>query len=602
MTSPALPATSYGLDEALLLEPGDARDWQISLLQEKLSELELAVDDIGWLRMSSGGPDDFTRDGLRQITEQARLFTAKNPLVNRAVTLQSMYVFAQGMSVNAADVRVQELTDAFMDDVGNKATLTSHQARRMQEEELQVTGNLFFAMFVRPSNGRVRLRAIPFEEIVDVYSNPQDRADVWFYLRRWQERGAGTTWVEDGGRQREAWYPDWRHWQRTSEAPSMWGSIPVEDVPLYHVKVGAGPHQKYGLSEVYQALDWARAYKDFLTDWAALVRALSRFAWKVTVPGGQAARQAGAAKMGREPANTEGGPNRNAQVAGTFVANQAGANLEAIPKTGATVSAEDGRRLLLMVCAATGLPETFFGDVSVGTLATANSLDRPTELKFRDRQQLWHDIHWDILQFAVDMAIMTGALPGKQAAEADAIGEPGEDAVEWVLAPPEEWQGKPEDKPEEGDRSIDITFPPILEHDVAAAVDAAVKAVTLGGSTLNDVIITPEQAARLVLTAAGVDDVEEWLDEIFPVDEEGNPVLRADQVQREQMQAKADLEKLKIAGRVPPAEQQQEPGPNGGPPPPPPGRGESREVRAAAESLAEATRELIRLAETWKAA
>lgn len=306
--------------------------------------------------------------------------------------------------------------------------------------------------------------------------------------------------------------------------------------------------------------------------------------------------------MGREPANTEGGPNRNAQVAGTFVANQAGANLEAIPKTGATVSAEDGRRLLLMVCAATGLPETFFGDVSVGTLATANSLDRPTELKFRDRQQLWHDIHWDILQFAVDMAIMTGALPGKQAAEADAIGEPGEDAVEWVLAPPEEWQGKPEDKPEEGDRSIDITFPPILEHDVAAAVDAAVKAVTLGGSTLNDVIITPEQAARLVLTAAGVDDVEEWLDEIFPVDEEGNPVLRADQVQREQMQAKADLEKLKIAGRVPPAEQQQEPGPNGGPPPPPPGRGESREVRAAAESLAEATRELIRLAETWKAA
>jgi hypothetical protein len=31
---------------------------------------------------------------------------------------------------------------------------------------------------------------------------------------------------------------------------------------------------------VYAALDWARAYKEFLEDWASIAKALSRFAWK----------------------------------------------------------------------------------------------------------------------------------------------------------------------------------------------------------------------------------------------------------------------------------------------------------------------------------
>lgn len=568
------------------LDEGGPGDWQVELLTERLAELEFSLEDRGWLRTEGSGADDFSRSGLAAITEQARLYAAKNPLINRAVTLQSMYVFAQGMSVRAKDGRVQDVVDAFMDNRGNKASLTSHMARRQQEEELAITGNLFFSLFVRPTSGQVRVRAIPFEEIVDVFSNPHDKTDVWFYLRRWQERGGGPTWTADGGRAREAWYPDWRYWHRTEQVPSVWGSLPVVDVPVYHVKVGAGPHQRYGLSEVYQAVDWARAYKEFLTDWAALTKALSRFAWKVTTPGGVAARAAAAAKMGRNPAAATTGVNKATETAGTWVASQSGASLEAIPKTGASVSAEDGRRLLLMVCAATGLPETFFGDVSVGTLATANSLDRPTELKFRDRQELWAAVFGDLCEFAVDMAILAGELAGSIEPGEEVFGEP----PIYHLAPPEEWKGKPEDKPEEGDRGIDVVFPPILEHDVAEGVSAAVAAVTLNGSKLSDIIVTPEIAARMVLTAAGLDNVEELMDEIFPTDENGNPVLRADQVAREELQAKADAAKFVAAGRVPPPG-----GPPNNPGEQPPNN--ATDVRQAAEALSEATRELIRLAE-----
>jgi hypothetical protein len=39
---------------------------------------------------------------------------------------------------------------------------------------------------------------------------------------------------------------------------------------------------KFGIGDAYAALPWARAYDGFLTDWAKLVKALSRFAWRLT--------------------------------------------------------------------------------------------------------------------------------------------------------------------------------------------------------------------------------------------------------------------------------------------------------------------------------
>ena len=77
-------------------------------------------------------------------------------------------------------------------------------------------------------------------------------------------------------------------------------------------------------------------------------------------------------------------------VGSTFISGP-DVKIEPVRTAGATVGADDARRLLLMVAASFGLPETYFGDASVGTLATARSLDRPTELKMIDRQTLWSD-------------------------------------------------------------------------------------------------------------------------------------------------------------------------------------------------------------------
>jgi hypothetical protein len=75
-----------------------------------------------------------------------------------------------------------------------------------------------------------------------------------------------------------------------------------------------------------------------------------------------------------------------------------------------------------MVAAATGMPEFFFGDANVGNHATAKTLDRPTELKFLDRQTLWADIHQDILQYVIDQSALAESLWKAANADTDLAG------------------------------------------------------------------------------------------------------------------------------------------------------------------------------------
>lgn len=578
-------------DTARLLDGPDEhrQEWyetQIDHLTEVITELQLRQEDIGWVKLN-GADFEIGRQDLRNITSICRMYALRHPLINRALNVQTYYVMGQGLSFRAKDSRVQELLTAFWEDPKNSAELSKHVALTGKEEMLSTTGNLFLTLFANISTGKVRVRSIPFSQVEEIYYNPDDGKDPWFYLRRWTEKRF-TPMAAAQPVQRAAWYPDWRY---NGAVPARLGGEEVIDVRVMHIKVGALDDMPFGLSEFYQAIDWAKAYQTFLTDWAALVKALNAFAWKVTVKGGVAARQSAKAALSRDPSDPSV-PNRTAEPAGgKFIANEGGADISAIPKSGATISADDARRLLLMVAAATGLPETFFGDASVGTLATATSLDRPTELKFRNRQQLWIDVLGDLFGWVIDRGIEApnGPLDGtfeQEEGEEAGIGK-------WVLSPPDALPG--EEPVDVGDRAIDVTFPPILEHDVAASVTAAVSAITLNGSPINDTTITPEQAARLILTALGVDDIDAWIDEIFPRDPKtGEPILRADQQRRETLQAQADAAKFAAFGHAPGA-----PAPAGGPNPPANPAGNQNPPPANANATQEALHEAVVALVTW---
>lgn len=465
------------------------------LLQERIAELELALDDVGYERIGDSNFDkQFTKASIDKIAAMARVYWLKNPLIKRAVATQANYVFGQGVDVVAADEDVQTVVDAFMEDSKNRAELTGEQAMLTKETELQVTSNLFFTFFTDPLNGATRVRTIPLSEITRIIYNPDDSKEPWYYYRQWQQpKEPGSQKYE----MHQAMYPDINYMPKGG-LPKHFNGIEVMALnPVYHVKTNCLSDMEYGVSEIYAAIDWAKAYKDFLEDWYTIVKSLSKFAWKATSKSGATgmaqAKQVleGAINGGSNPMNSDL-PGQAAQVwmsSDNF-------DLAPMPKSGATVAVDDGRRALLMVCAATGIYEHYFGDPSTGNLATAKAMEQPMLLMFQERQELWTDVFNTILGYVINQSALK---PGGKLRGVMSFNDYGESYVDMG----------------DTDRSVDVKFPPILQEDVNERIDAIVKSVTLSGQTPANTIDL-KTATTQMLTALGEDT--DIVDKLFPDD------------------------------------------------------------------------------------
>lgn len=477
-------------------------------LQERLEALEYALDSPEWRRLTTGAEQEFTRQGLRNITELARVMWLKNPIIQRGVDVKRLYVWGQGWTVKAANEDLQSVLDSFLYDQKNDDVIGSHEARMRLEVDLELDGNLFFCFFVNQATGRVRVRTINFDEIEDVICNPDDAKEPWFYKRIWTEQRFDITNGSIQTAQRTAYYPDWRY--TPVSKPASIGADPIMwDKPVYHVKTGGYAAWKFGLSEIYNAIDWAAAYKNFLEDWASIVRSLRRFAWQITATGGN--RGVAAAKTKLNTTLGTGGMDSNPPpLPGSIFVGSEGNKIAPITTNGATIGAEDGRRLLLMVAASFGLPETFFGDASVGTLATAKSLDRPTELMMEDRQALWRDVFLNILLYVVFWAVKApnGALRGLASVTDEIEDDQHNEQLDWG---------------DDTDATISVEFPPLLQHDIPQMVAATVQAATLGMAGTLAGTIDKITLSRQLLMLLGVSNVDEILAEMYPDGEVPEP-------------------------------------------------------------------------------
>lgn len=455
------------LREQLSVAESNAELWQESL-REALADshlYSLQQEDVGWLKLgadTSGYLTDQEITGYRRLSRWAYL---RDPLVNRAVSIQASYVFAQGCSFKARDKAVDEVVQAHVNDPANQVALYSHEEQMLRETDLQVDGEIFFVFFASP-DGQVKIRTINPDEITEVICDPEDSRAPWWYRRVWSERS-----VDGGIKTRTALYPDWG---KPDDAPEPSGgaqSASIEETPVYHVKVGGLGSMLRGVPETLQALDWAKAYTLFLADRATVARALARFTWKVKAQGGARGLAAAKTKLNTTLGTTSSDTNPPPTTGAAFTYLE-GSDLDPVRTGGATINPDEGRRFLLMVAAAVGLPETFFGDASVGSLATAQSLDRPTELKFLGRQKLWNSIYGRIFDYVIERNVEAGNLA------------------------------------QDVDRYTDNDWPPLIEHDPEKRLQAIVSLTTLNGQQWSDTI-DYETWIRLVLTTLGEDDIEE---------------------------------------------------------------------------------------------
>lgn len=460
----------------------------IELLQENLADV-MAADESGWSRVGTDTVPTIDRAQLRLFARLARVMTVSDPLISRGVNLRVAYVWGQGVNIAAAqevaaEQDVNAVVQAFLDDPSNRPTFTSGQAREKLERRLAADGNAFHALVTSPLSGRVQVRVIPWDEVDDVITNPEDTASPWYYRRTYTTTliEAGYSGTRSRRETRTVFHPAVGY--RPNQRPrSIDGRDVMWDQPVIHTTVNQPDGSKWGVGDAFAALPWARGYKEFLEDWARLVKALSRFAFRATSKARGAAQVR--SRLGAAPVAGEH------QVGGTVITSE-GQSFEAIGKSGATIDSNSGRPLAAMVAAALDVPVTMLlADPGVtGARATAETLDEPLRLIMEMRRDLHGDLLATVLGYVIDQAISApqGRLKGTQRVD------PATGLMLYALA-------------NDQSRAVEVSWPSLEKIDTKVLVDAIVAAD--GTDRLPPLVI-----AKLLLQALGVDDVDDVLDQV----------------------------------------------------------------------------------------
>lgn len=507
-------------EERQLVEAFGALAHELEIMQESFADLEqLHAEDQGWARMGFAADMTFTRQGLRDAAKRARFMLIANPLLKRGVALRTAYVWARGVQIqaratgsntaNPLEQDVNTVVQAFLDNPDTRKVLTGASARERNDRTLATDGTLHVALVTNPLTGDVRPRIVPNDEIDDVITSGQDRIDRWFYVRSWTQ--VVTEPLYGGGFRkrsevRKVLYPALDY--KPATRPAAVAGIPVAwDSPVAEVNVNDLEGWDFGIGDLYASIPWAKAYSEFLTDWARLVKALSRFAFRATADKTGKARQAAASQRAvdaRSVVDGTGIPGPRSSNAGGTVHLGPGQNLEAIPKTGATIDSESGKPLAAMIASGLEVPVTMLlTDPGVsGARATAETLDTPTENMANLRREVWAEFYTRILGHVIDASAKApqGSLRRKSLTR-DKI--TGRETI--TLAG-------------DTDRTIEIVWPDLTETSLKDLVDAIVAADDTGKM--------PEiETMKLLLNAFNIRDMDELIEKA--TDADGNWIDRA---------------------------------------------------------------------------
>ncbi len=441
-----------------------------------------------------------TSDELRRIRKALRVLWYSSPVAAQRAWLLKCGTFGKGITApTASDERVQEVVTRFWEDRDNQVCLFSHEGMSLTNLLLLLEGERFISVHTSEAESVVKLGDIPPDEITAVIPHPGNRRQPVLYQRTFHPR----TWDFRIGawgtsQEKAVWYyRDLRYAEGREEAVTdravaeLLASTPglQEDVAIRHIK--ADSLGLRGYPEMARSVPWARQHVAALSDLATIVKALGAFAWKkkVTTKSGDAIRAA--AEMLRTPPPG---------AAAVQVENQ-NVSLEPINvSTGHTGNqTATAREMFLQAIRDGGFGEHWFGDATRGNLATAAAMELPAIWRIEDRQQLLEGIFRELVEFAIDRAMLLGDFPRP------------------VIAP-------------DADLTVDIDFPaaqPLTEVTRTNLVTSVVTAQQAG-------LLPPREASFLVLQLLGSNNISETLDAMYAGDPAGGmavvrpfPVSRA---------------------------------------------------------------------------
>lgn len=417
------------------------------IVREAAREVEdmLALEDAGWINLTATTGDMITGQQRIVNLKLSRLYSAKNPLGKQSIRLWTDYTFGTGMTSHSDEDATEKVRKAFWESKANQAVLSA-RGQRKSSDKLLIDGEVFFAIFLAKEETKIR-RIDPLE-ITEIITDSDDVEDVRYYRRSWMDRQ---------NQQWETIYRSTTNIKDEATKDAVGKSVQkTDDALIYHLTYNTISQR--GNPLLLPALTWLKYYTKFLSSRIAIMLALAKFAWKTKVKGGQAAVDAIKAKTDQ----------KQIAAASTIVENLGSDTTPIKTETGARNAYEDGRQIKLMIAAAVGIPEQYFGDISIGNLATAKTVELPMMKMFQSYQAVWADAYKDINDIVL------------------------------------EHNGIAEDK-----WYVDMDFPAIAPADVAAAAQAIVSILTVMPALAD----SPD-VKQIAMMTLGVNDPAEALEQL----------------------------------------------------------------------------------------
>lgn len=494
---------------------------RIQEVEEDLLKISDAFDNVGWSPLAGDEAREMSLKTVKNIAKVARAMNAMNPFVKRGVQARISYVFGRGVKFDG----IEKIKDSF---AKNRSKLFAPQAYEELERVLATDGNAFTALPIKDAvNGlpTSTFRVI-LDEITGTVSNPMDQEEVWYYQRTYKVVVTDSATGKQDTKEEIKWYASLPYYQKLQALgkglPRRWNKYGVEqNYVMQHTAVNKQVGWRWGVPDILPVIFWAKAYKEYLEDNAMLVKAYSRLAWQVKVPGASAGNVASAQVMSPPTRDPLTGELRN--IGGTTVGTH---EVTPMPANASNVNFDNGSAMASAIAAGLEVSKVvILSDSGSSNRAAEGSLDLPTLKAMEARQQVHVERFMEIFEFwgaKVDLNMSSQLITIEEQAVVNM------EIIEGAGTKPQ---------PSE---YASVIFPPIespAEKDHVAAIGTAVE--------LN--LLFPAEARRELLENMNISPVAPWWE--LPTLEDNPAKKQAQDHADQQAQQQAEQQQKVIAAQ-----------------------------------------------------
>lgn len=422
----------------------EASDYERRAVQRELDLLAYTALDY-----TGGRSQELRAVERRRLAQRARIAWMRDPQAGAAVDLMNDFVFGRGMPrPKANDTGVQKILDEAWDDPDNQLALTSYEAQLAIGTDLTLQSNLFFLVFDDGEDGRVKLGLLDHDSVERVVRDPENRRRILYYVVKQPgvikedfERGESTISPRPEN-ERVIYYEHWRNVEDARKEVEEGGrksfSKPSKarlgDGRVYHVAINRTGEMAFGHPIMDRLLRWYTAYNKFMDARVDIMEASASFVMKRKVKGtpNQLTKMATQALSRRSPLgsaiddpDTMMGPRPASILTESENVTHEDFNIN----TNAPAAAQDAQMLRSQISAATRFPQSYYGDASNSSLATATSLELPVLKAVENRQEIIESMVRFFIDRIIERAVDSGKIssdltPEERAALAKANGQP----------------------------------------------------------------------------------------------------------------------------------------------------------------------------------